>query len=140
LAKINLDFEFQYPFDVLGLVSSLKPYQMAWQLGKVLDADFELQKQAQIPLKNRDSIKILWFLAQNESFRYELLRNSLQNSPQPFLLPEFSHCDYLLKIESEFYSEPYLEVFDQIKMIGQLVWVGLISISELKKPDFLIFD
>ncbi len=133
----NINFRFEYDFELLALVSHLRPYQVAWHLGKLLEVDFYLQPIAKIELKSKEEIEIYWFLAQTYVRRFELVNNNLQKPKGMYLVPEFSYCDYLLKVQSH-----NNEGFDSslLKSTGHITWLEKISLDKLKRADLLVFD
>ncbi|TPE40640.1 IPExxxVDY family protein [Pontibacter mangrovi] len=97
----RLQIEYDYSFDVYGLVTSVKDYKLAWALNRLLDLRLSRQRDLCYDLAGRDRLLIANFQHISEHSEVRLFRNRALGSPtlkKPFLLPDIKEYDYVLQI------------------------------------------
>ena len=102
--KIKLEVAYEWKGLVLALVSPWPDYKLAWKLSKVLNIELGRQNDLSIPYPGDKKNSFLLYQFKNEYTTFRLLKNrayQVENSNQPFLLPEIKDFDYIFLLESE---------------------------------------
>jgi hypothetical protein len=142
IKKNKLEVLYEYDFQLIGIVCSLKEYKLAWMLNKSLhiklikepDIVFEFLQEASFSISN--------FIFTTENGTLRLLKNKAyeyNNVKSPFLIPELKEYDYFLKLECLDNSFSVNGIIDALKEIKQIIYIKNLNISELKSKENLIF-
>ena len=142
MKKRKLEADFDYNFALIGLISTLKEYKLAWllnnqfqiQLDKVSDIEIEFLKSQNLVISN--------YLFKTEHSCFRLLTNKSVNPYDDhlaFLLPELKRFDYLTIIQGfeDTYSEQELKV--RLSEVPKVQYVQKFEVVELKSRENLIF-
>jgi hypothetical protein len=130
MATNELIVEFNYDFNLYGIVSSLKEYQTAYHINKLLDIDLVKSKDFKVDYRKGGDAMFSMLTAETDSFFVRLIKNKAidcENIRKPFFLAELQEYDYFLQIEGElhtYYGEDVLQVLKEmihIQYVKQLV-------------------
>ncbi|WP_266204361.1 IPExxxVDY family protein [Pontibacter kalidii] len=97
----RLHIEYDYSFDLYGLVTSVKDYKLAWSLNRLLDLRLKKQKDLCYDLLGKERLLIANYQCITEHSEVRLFRNRALGSStlkKPFLLPDIKEYDYVLQI------------------------------------------
>ena len=140
--KAKLDSDYNYDFQLLGLVSSVKEYVLAWHFNQSSILHFAKAPDIQIEFKQNARILISNFLFESEFVHVLLLRNRLVSSNTKlnrYLLPELQNFDYLIKFQSEVDEPNVQDVLELARAISVVQYVTKIEIDQIKSKENLLF-
>lgn len=141
-AVLTLDFEPEYNFDVIGLISDVREYKLAWLAGKVLGV--ELLKKEDIIFQHAGNKQLLIsnFVAEEEYYSIRLLKNKAYESngiSKPYLLPEVKNYDYFIQVEGEYTFITIDEIKMALRNYAIIQYAEIIEIDTLKSKENLIY-
>lgn len=139
--KLNFDPEYD-EFELIGIVSSIKEYKLAWLINKVLNIKLVKEPDIIFNFINDAKISVSNYLYKMEYGNFRFLRNrasEVTNVKLPFLLPELKQYDYLIKLEQISYAFPAENVVDLLKSVNQILFIQELSVNKLKSKENLIF-
>jgi hypothetical protein len=159
MTKISLDWDLleEDEFKLIGLVSVLEDYRLAYFLNKHLswslvkskfDLDFRNQlEQGKYPVFEFDQdttgleIKLInnkysGVISKSESEVYGLFD---QVEHTTYLIPEKKNIDYLVKLSGEINDHTLRKIIETIKGIPQVQTSYNLEVKNIKSKDFLIF-
>ena len=132
----RLQIEYDYSFDVYGLVASARDYKLAWALNRLLDLHLTKQKDLCYDLPGKDRLLVANFRYQTEHSVIRLFRNRALgsgSSAKPFLLPDIKEYDYVLQV-----SGAVQQLYSQ-ELISKLLRVPLVQYAKQFDPLTLKF-
>jgi len=139
MKKNKLIISYEFDFELIGIISPLKEYKIAWLLNHCLK--IHLIKMEDIELEFIDGnlfISNFSYEAGNSTFRLLKNKNIGENSIV-YLLPEMKEFDYLIMLEGQGDSFVIDEVMDQLKSKSEIQYITQVEISKLKSKENLIF-
>jgi hypothetical protein len=138
--KNKLIIDYDYDFDLIGLISPLKEYRIAWLMNQGLK--IHLVKNEDIELEFIDNnIFISNFNYSTGSSRLRLIRNKtiVGDNQMIYLLPEMKEFDYLIMISGEGDSFQSDDLVNFLKIMEGVQYVTMVDVSKLKSKENLIF-
>ena len=98
MKKNRLASDYPFDFELIGIVSSVKEYKLAWHLNQL--PEFHLIKAEDVKIEFSDNklIRVSNLKDENEFRQAFLLKNKLvtsNSSINQYLLPELQQFDYL---------------------------------------------
>lgn len=142
MKKSKLSFNLDYDFDLLGLVSSVKGYKLAWVLNHALHIRFVKEKDINIEFLANKNIIISNFIFRTTYITLRLLKNrSEDNNPQGmvYLLPELKEFDYLLMVQDQGDTFFFQNIVARLRSLNVIQFISKIEIANLKSKENLIF-
>lgn len=134
----QLDIEYEYDFDVYGVVSSVKEYKLAWTLNRLLG--FRLKKKQDLRYEGTGQeggvISNYEYITDHSVVR--LLKNKALGM-KTFLLPELKEYDYVLQISGALQQLNPQEFISQLLRTPLVQYVKQIDPLTLKLKENLIF-
>jgi len=137
----RLIIEYDFEFDLIGIVSHVKEYKLAWLLNNILGIRLVKQKDLAINFTNNNLI-ISNFEFATEYLTYQLLKNQSVCKPtgKPYyLLPELKKFDFLLMIKDESGIIVLDEVIKKIRKLSEVYYTMQADLSQLDSKENLIF-
>ena len=103
MKKTKLFVEPTYDFELLGLVSPVKDYKMAWLINRELDLDLVKSDDIQIEFVTSSRLEISQYLLSLPHGFIQLLKNKALNTSQQlaYLIPELRNLDYFLLVQDQ---------------------------------------
>ena len=98
---LTLDTDYEYDFDLYGLVSPGKDYTMAWWLNKLFAMRLIKQKDICYTLPGLGSMLVANYEFSTEHSVIRLFKNKALGAStlrKPYLLPDLKEYDYVLQI------------------------------------------
>lgn len=140
--KNRLASEYPLDFELIGIVSSVKEYKLAWHINQL--SEFHLVKDEDIKIEFSDNklIRVSNLKDENEFRKVFLLKNKLvtsNSSINQYLLSELQQFDYLLKLTSQTKDFWAKEVNNQLKSIEQIDYSLVVDVEKIKMKDNLLF-
>lgn len=138
----KLILEYEYDFELIGIVSGVREYNLAWHINKKLEID--LKKEVDLIYKGNKNSDFLIsnFIFEDEYNSFRLLKNraiySFDNL-NLFLLPELKKIDYFVMLTGNFSN--YASTFrSKIKEISVVELAQTIDYQNLKSKENLILN
>lgn len=135
--KFELDIEYEYDFLLFGIVSTEKPYRLAWQINQVYPYDFERINDYQVELNDKPcSFFTYRFIHEENHTTYFILSNKDDNQ---LLLPDLKNFDYLVLISGAtdfFDTEKFKDDLNSVRGI-QLIYS--IDVNTIKSKQNLMY-
>jgi hypothetical protein len=140
MKKSKLIIEYSFDFELLGLISMVKGYKLAWDLNQVLQINLVKQPDLMVGFKNNEEKSFSFYAHNTAHNRLKLFKNrNSENEPgKYFLIPEFPHFDFIiLAAMEEQYS--HQQLVNLIKTIPAVQLVSAIPMEGLKSKSNFIF-
>ena len=137
-----LDTDYEYDFDLYGLVSPGKDYTMAWWLNKLFAMRLAKQKDLCFTLPGKEQLLVSNFEFSTEHSIIRLFRNKALGTctlRKPYLLPDLKEYDYILQISGslpKLYPHNFINTLLHIPLIQ---YVKQFDPLALKFKENLIF-
>jgi len=140
MKKKTLDIAYSYDFDLLGIISPLKGYRLAWEINNWLGVKLVKEKDLLISFKGNLEANFSYFSYQSEANLLKLFRNKPQESDQVkhVLVPEFAHYDFILLTQSDDPGK-INRLQELLRGIPSVELVAFIPLDVLKSKDYFIF-
>lgn len=140
MKKAKLIFEHTFDFELLGLVTPIKDYKLAWLINKELDLGLTREKDLELEFISAPKLEISNFLLKMPYGFIQLLKNKALNSTQQlaYLIPELRTMDYFLIIKDQ---TEHLSIHTFVNQLSQhpLIQSAIrIDISKLKSKENLL--
>jgi hypothetical protein len=103
MKRAKLLIEPTFDFDLLGLVSPVKDYKMAWLINQILGLNLIRSEEIFIEFLNMPNLEISQYFLSLPHGYIQLLKNKSLNSTQQlaYLVPELRNMDYFLLVQDE---------------------------------------
>lgn len=151
MAVLKLDIEYDFDFDVIGVVSALSPYQLAWNINQSLKIDLVKEQDITIDF-TRKSIAICNYLYREKYSYFRIIRNKSMEerttSPgelfeiarSEYFLPELKKYDYIVLVEGNIRKLYTDEIIDRLHQISKIQLITPIDLDDIRDKDNLIFE
>jgi len=142
MKTLHLDIEYEYDFDLYGLVSPGKEYTMAWWLNKLFNLHLTKQQDLCYIFESKDQLIISNYEFCSEHSTVRLFRNRAMGTntiKKPFLLPDIKEYDYVLQIAGTFSGLYPQQLISRIHNIPFVQYVKQLDPLSLKFKENLIF-
>ncbi len=140
MSKKKLDLEIEVEAAVVGIVTSLQDYKLAWKINQVFKIKLKLESDLEIDLAKGNKITLSNYCYQTDFFKIDLIKNKgIDNKKLVYLAKELKQIDYFLLIEGENYFLETNEIVQQLQSINEVAFVQLIDTTKLKSRDNFIF-
>jgi len=140
MKKAKLQIEPTFDFELLGIVSPIREYRMAWLVNQELELN--LVKVDDLELECLNSVKLeiaQYFLSLPHGF-IQLLKNKALNSAQQlaYLVPELKNLDYFLLVQDETEQMDLSNFMEKLSRNPLVQSIVRIDISKLKSKENLL--
>ncbi|NGM73920.1 IPExxxVDY family protein [Sphingobacterium sp. SGL-16] len=159
--KLDLDFDLELDFTLIGISSSLRDYRLCHFINKRTGLQFQFGKESPIDhngnLKSKSQEELDYhiiteknknitithhfpmyrYCCEHFEFEYYIINNkSLENG---VLIPEIANFDYFMLIKHYIDTEDLNKLVDNLKSINEIMLVKEIEPTSLKSKENLIF-
>jgi hypothetical protein len=138
--KHVLTFEEEFPFQVLGIISSHPEYRLVWAINSELDFKFEAGNPHQSIDKKTKLITdhpLYFWEDQEERTMFHLIKNKVGNK---VLFPEKPSIDYfLIVVSGEDYEYELTELTKKLKLVESILGVYEFDPEEFESLDIIDF-
>ena len=140
MKKNKLEIDYAYDFKLLGVITPLKGYKLAWELNTLLRIDLVKQPDLMVGFKNTEEKCFSFYAFETRLNRLKLFKNKpSENEPgKYFLIPEFPHFDFIILAAMEDHYT-HLQLLDLIKSIPSVQFAATIPLEGLKSKSNFIF-
>ncbi|MCS5489134.1 MULTISPECIES: IPExxxVDY family protein [Algoriphagus] len=106
MKKVKLQIEHTYDFELLGIVSPVKDYKMAWLINRELNINLIRTEDLEIEFLSVPNLKISQYFLSLPHGYIQLLKNKALSSERQvsYLIPELKSMDYFLLVQDETYQ------------------------------------
>ncbi|MEM6525062.1 MAG: IPExxxVDY family protein [Bacteroidota bacterium] len=135
IKKTRLNVEFNYDFILFGLSSSVKFFKLAWAINRQLHLQLVRQPDHMITLKNSSEANFGIYTWQSETGVIELFKNKSLDKEGQYLVPEFNHFDYLIRVDSALQSFSKEEILKELRDVPWIEYIAALDVKNLKSKD-----
>jgi len=137
MRKSKLEVYNEFGANIVGIVSAIKDYKLAWNINQVFSINLVMQPSVVIEFIKGADLSIVNFTYQSETQQIKLIKNR-GTADSGYLIPELANFDFFLMIggEENLLMEKPLEGLSNIKDIE---YHQHIDVSKLKSRDNFIF-
>ncbi|MFZ9981460.1 MAG: IPExxxVDY family protein [Cyclobacteriaceae bacterium] len=140
MKKNKLEIDYGFDFLLLGLICTLKPHKLAWQLNGGINLDLARQEDHLIMEKDGVETRFIQFLHQTDVTTIRLLKNKSadEGTSKWLLVPEHPRFDYIMFIQSGEQGKEK-EIIEQIKNIPTIELSAFLPLASLKRKENFMF-
>jgi hypothetical protein len=142
MKPIKLVVEYDFDFDLIGLITSLKGHKLAWCINNELKIELKKEEDICINFLNEAQLVIINYFFETEHSNFRLIKNKsceFANIASPYLIPELKEYDYFIQLQDETSIFNASEITGKLKNIGGIEYLKIIETENLKSKDNLIF-
>jgi len=140
MKKAKLLIEPTFDFELLGLVSPVKDYKMAWVINQTLGLNLIRSEEILMEFLSAPTLEISqYFLSLPHGF-IQLLKNKSLNSSQQlaYLIPELRNMDYFLLVQDETEEISISEYAGLLSKSPLIQSAVRLDVSKLKSKENLL--
>ena len=140
MKKAKLQIEPAFDFELLGIVSPIREYRMAWLVNQELELNLVKADDLELEFLNSEKLEIAqYFLSLPHGF-IQLLKNKALNSSQQlaYLIPELKNLDYFLLVQDETEQLDLSNFMEKLSRNPLVQSIVRIDISKLKSKENLL--
>jgi hypothetical protein len=139
MSKYELEDDYDYDFNVLGISGHEKDYRMCWAINQILGITMQKEeKDIEVIIKksSRYSLHTMFTaIDYDNEIDYRLIAN---RSTMGFLIPEKPQADYIF-IASDHFQLDFQQMNQKIKLIPFVLTTFEIDLETLKSKENLVF-
>ena len=140
MSKYDLEDDYDYDFNVLGISCHEKDYRICWAINQILGVTMQKEEsdiEVVVKKSNRYSLHAMFSLIDFENeIDYRLVAN---RSTMGFLVPEKPQADYIFIVTDHFQLD-FKQMKQKINLIPFVLTTFEINLESLKSKDNLIFE
>jgi hypothetical protein len=137
MAKLVLEIEESYDFDLIGICSHVKDYRLSWALNQHFKFDLVKEDNLELTYKNEvQSYSFFSFIDDENLLEYYLICNRSEGGT---LIPEEKKADYFLMVKGVFNTTQKDELIKDIVQLKSVLTTYNIDVESLKSKDNLLF-
>jgi hypothetical protein len=140
MKKTKLIINYDYDFELTGIISTLKGYRLAWEINRKLGVTLVRQPDLAVGFKNQEEKLFSFYAYETRINRLKLFKNKPVDyeTGKYFLVPEFPRFDFIILTASE--DAGFNTMVNQsLKEISSIDWVNPLTVASLKSKDNFIF-
>ncbi|MGC3948647.1 MAG: IPExxxVDY family protein [Chryseolinea sp.] len=140
MRKNKLIIEYEYDFNLIGIISTVKGYKLAWELNQALGIHLVKQPDLIVGFKNNVEKGFDYYNHQTQLNRLKVFKNrpAELEAGKYFLIPEFPHYDFIILAAMEEYDKVQHLVLS-LKSINSIQLAAIIPLEGLKSKSNFIF-
>ena len=139
MRKTKLVVDHELEAKVIGIVTTLKDYKLAWNINQVFKIDLVMQPMLLIEFIKGTDLSIVNYLYETEFQQFRLIKNRSSDTNTGFLIPELVNFDFFIMLSGEEGIMPEEPVIDKLHSIEGIDYFQLIDVEKLKSKDNFIF-
>lgn len=140
MRKNKLVIEYEYDFNLLGIISPAKGYKIAWELNETLGIHLVKQPDLIVGFRNGEERAFSYYSYQTQLNRLKMFKNRPveQDPGKYYLIPEFPHFDFIILANMEEYDKAQ-HLVHSLKSIDSIQLAAIIPLEGLKSKSNFIF-
>jgi hypothetical protein len=138
----KLIIEYDYNFEVLALISSVKDYKLAFNINNKLNVQLKKTDDICLVFVNESELTVSQYLFETEFRTLRLLKNKsleAKNMSKPYLVPELKEYDYFIHLSGEGEVWESENIIENLKSLPVIQYVQKVDLNNLKSRENLIF-
>ncbi len=142
MKAIKLVVEYDFDFEFIGLISSLKGHKLAWNINNELKIELKKEDDICLDFLHEGQLIIINYNFETEYSNFRLIKNKsceFANIASPYLIPELKEYDYFIQLQDESGFFGISTIMEKLKNINGVEYIKLIETENLKSKDNLIF-
>ncbi|XOV90889.1 MAG: IPExxxVDY family protein [Bacteroidota bacterium] len=142
MKKTRLTAVYDFDFELIGIVSTVKEYKLAWNLNQLNLFHLVKADDIKIDFTENRQIHISNLIYEDDFTLVHLLRNKLvpsNNGANQYLIQELSRFDYLLKVKNLTEDGWAEKIYEQIRDLNFADYVTKIELDRIKHKENLLF-
>ena len=139
MRKTKLIVDHESGASIIGLVSTLKDYKLAWNINQVFKIDLVMQPVLVIEFVSSSNLSITNYIYATEFQEFRLIKNKSIDADSGYLIPELGNFDFFIMISGAAEIIPDEPVVDRLHAIKGIEYFQLIDVTKLKSKDNFIF-
>ena len=152
MAVLKLDIEYDFDFEIIGLISSVPAYKLAWIINNSLKIDLSKADDIKLGFTKKEVVITNYIFKEEYSYIRLIKNKSLEESinddsiglfdvgQNEYCLPEFKKYDYVIQLEGSINSQYSDEILNKLNKINEIQLVTPIDLDDIKDKDNLIFE
>lgn len=125
---------------MIGIMSSVKDYQICWHLNQLLDMNLVLNNEIEIQLTKKNRNYFFGVYEYNEpagSLSHYIYNNQFDGE---YLLHEFKHLDFLWLMKGDFVDDNSLQLkIDALRSISGIQLVIELTHEKIRNKEYMVF-
>jgi len=140
MKKSKLIIDYDFDFDLIGVISSAKGYKLAWEMNQAMGIHLVKQPDLIVGFKNNEEKSFAHYAHQTQLNRLKVFKNkpSDQDAGKYFLIPEFPHFDFIILADMEEQNNDQ-QLISVLKSIASIQLAADIPLDGLKSKSNFIF-
>ena len=140
MKKKRLDIEFTLDFDLYGIISTLKPYKLAWEINRCLNISLVKTEDYEVIHKNRVLNNYLNFSQTTEHSLVKLFKTKPleEEHERNLLIPELPRFDFILLVRGDPFRDSN-RLQELLRNIPSIELAAFIPLTALKSKEHFIF-
>ncbi|MEN8248045.1 MAG: IPExxxVDY family protein [Bacteroidota bacterium] len=139
MRKTKLVIDHEIEDSIIGLVTTLKDYKLAWHINQVFKIDLVMQQPLILEFLKGADLEITYFAYVSEFKQFKLVKNKSLEENTGHLIPELINFDYFLMVNGEEEIISNDSVIQGLHKIEGIEYFQLIDVSILKSKDNFLF-
>ena len=140
MKKSKLIIEYDYDFELAGIVSTARGYKLAWEINHNLGIHLVKQPDLIVGFKNQIEKQFSYYAFETRLNRLKLFKNKPVDYSEGnyFLVPEFPRFDFIILAASE---EPgyFTSVMNLLKELPSIELIASIPTESLRSKSNFVF-
>jgi hypothetical protein len=140
MKKSKLIVEYDYDFELAGIVSTARGYKMAWEINHKLGIHLIKQPDLVVGFKNQTEKQFSYYAFETRLNRLKLFKNKPVDYTEGnyFLVPEFPRFDFIILTASE-EPEYFTIVMNLLKELPSIELITSLPTDSLRSKSNFIF-
>ena len=135
MKKTRLIVEYDYEFGLLGIISSVKFYKLAWAINNKLNISLVKSSDISLDTKRHKNLSFSLYDYSTEQSNFQVFKNKTEGKENAHLIPEMSHLDYIVKIDENSQSFAIEEVMKALREVKWIEYIAVLDVDNLKSRD-----
>ena len=133
---------YEIDYNLIGIVSNLKEYKLAWVLNKIFSFDLQKVKNLKIKKQKRNFFEISNFLYQSDDYDIRLIKNKILRGTdideELYLIKNLSRFDYLFQIYDYRKKFNFNIIISKLNSESSIQFANFVDINFVKEKDLLL--
>jgi hypothetical protein len=139
MRKTKLVVDHELGASIIGLVTTLKDYKLAWNINQVFKIDLIMQPVLVLEFIKGNNLSIVNYLYKTEFQQFRLIKNKSIDINTGYLIPELMNFDFFMMISGDEEIMPEEPVVEKLHTVKGIEYFQLIDVARLKSKDNFIF-
>ena len=142
MAKTELSIDFNTDYELVGIISSIKDFQLAFYLNKYFKIELCRERDHKLDFRKGNSLEFPVFCHEDENSFITVFGNKpfeKSRGQHSFLIKERKEFDFLLKIEGYLNDLEIDQTVEKLKEINTIQFVQLIELENIDSKENLIY-